>query len=452
MYGTLFSAVSKYHMRVNDVFSQEDILSQNLKYKLFRKSYSAVEDQIHFAISAPGCRNVTGSVIISYVPTKELMGNIEVRLKIINVLEGERMAIKNSDVHVWTNFVSDLLFNVTVPPKHGILQIDKNGVVRNGTNFFTLYELHSNYLYYIHDGTETTEDHFTFLAISREEENFQYVGTVNINVTLVNDNSLVRTVDKVFNVVVGGKRLLTGEDLQYSDADINTKLSDIVYTCGELPNGELYNKLNTTAKITQFTQEDLNEKRILFKHRGSEYGKVNLWVTDGKFYVKGVLEIHASAPFIRVITNKKLVVQQGKYAIITKEHLIYDTNLYAFDRDVVYFVTSKPAFGRIVNTTTLKELKEFTHANVVDGLVGYLHEVATTNADEISLRIKCEDANTVAQLGVWMLPKSFWEPLVVKSHKSLAVEESTSACINRNIFEVSSKVVIVVFIVLCFID
>lgn len=438
LYGILFSAVSKYRLRVNDVFSQEDILSQHLKYKLFRKAYSPIEDEFNFVVSALGCKNLTEKFSISYVPSKENLEAIEVVLKTIYVNEGEVAAIKASDLYVWSDTISNLFFNVTVQPKHGELQVvGNNGLIRNRTNFFTLYELRSEELFYVHDSSESTSDNFTFLAVSSEQEDFEYVGTMYCNISLVNDNSLERTVDKTFNVVVGGKRLLTGNDLRYSDTDVNTNLSDIVYTCGDLPNGEIYNVMNLTGKITQFTQEDLDNDRILFKHKGSEYGKVNLWVTDGKFYVKGVLEIHASAPFIRVVTNKKLIVQQGQSAVITNQHLIYNTNLYAFDRNVVYRVTQKPTFGRVVYTTNLKVVDEFTHEDVVKGRISYMHDVISSDADEISLRISCEDVTTVAQLGVWMLPKSFWEPLVIKNHKSLMVEESTSANINKNIFEVN---------------
>lgn len=441
MYGVLLSAVSKYRLRVNDVFSQEDISSQYLKYKLFRKAYSPIEDEFDFVVYAPGCKNVTSKLLINYNPEKEILDAVEVTLRTIRVNEGEAALVRNSDLYLGSNAISDLFFNVTVKPNHGILQIvSGNGVLRNDTSFFTLYELRLEQVYYVHDGSESVVDDFTFLALSmREEEDFQYVGKMKFNVTLVNDNSLIRVVDKVFNVVVGGKRLLTGEDLKYSDADVNSKLSDIVYTCGDLPNGEFFNVANSTIKITQFTQEDLDKGRILFKHKGSEYGKINLWVTDGKFYVKGILEIHASAPFIRVTTNKKLIVQQGKSSIITERHLTYNTNLYAFDKYVVYKVVTKPTFGRIINTTTTKDLFEFTHEDVIKGHVSYIHELIASDADEISLRIRCEDVTTVAQLGVWMLPKSFWEPLIIKNHKTLSVEEATSASINKNIFEVTSK-------------
>jgi chondroitin sulfate proteoglycan 4 len=44
----------------------------------------------------------------------------------------------------------------------------------------------------------------------------------------------------VFQIVMGGERLLTGQDLRYSDADIDTQPKDIVYTRRGIPNGGIY--------------------------------------------------------------------------------------------------------------------------------------------------------------------------------------------------------------------
>lgn len=45
---------------------------------------------------------------------------------------------------------------------------------------------------------------------------------------------------QVFQIVTGGERLLTGRDLRYSDADIDTQPTDIVYTRRGIPNGGIY--------------------------------------------------------------------------------------------------------------------------------------------------------------------------------------------------------------------
>lgn len=352
-FGYLYFGVSKYRMRVGDMFTQEDLLSLNLKYRLYHTSYSVIWDEVLYTVNAPGCRNVTGNFSIVYYPAKELLSKVRVTLERVHVEEGGRAVISLSHLNIQSGFVTGLLFNVTQPPANGILQIDRNNNVANGTEFFSLFELSSEQLFYLHDGSETRKDSFQFVAFSVDVD-FQYVGILDIDILLKNDNSPVRTVDRIFHVVVGGKRLITGEDLTYSDEDLDTKPSDIVYTCREASNGEIFNVVDLSTRITQFTQEDLNRRKILFKHTGPEYGKIKLWITDGQFYINSALEVQASAPFIHVFHNRKLIVQHGKMATITEQHLSYDTNLYAFNEDVIYEITAKPTFGRVVHSENFK--------------------------------------------------------------------------------------------------
>lgn len=352
-FGYLFFGVSKYRMRIGDTFTQEDLSSLNLKYRLYHTSYSVVWDEVLYTVNSRGCRNVTGNFSIVYYPANELISKVRVTLERLHVEEGGKASISLSHLNIQSIYVTELIFNITQTPAYGILQIDKNNNVENGTEVFTLYEIRSSQLFYLHDGSETRHDSFKFVAFSKDVD-FQYVGVFDIDVVFKNDNSPIRTVDKVFHVVVGGKRLITGDDLKYSDEDLDTKPSDIFYTCRDASNGEIFNTADLSTRITQFTQEDLNARKILFKHTGPEYGKVKLWITDGQFYINSALEVQASAPFIRVFNNRKLIVQHEKMAIITQEHLSYDTNLYAFNEDVIYEITTKPTFGRVVNSENVK--------------------------------------------------------------------------------------------------
>lgn len=353
-YGYLFSAVSKYKMRNQDSFTQEDILSKYVKYRLYRKSYSDIEDTINFIVIAPGCKNVTGNVTIIHQPSQQVRSSINVMLKRIQVEEGSKLKIAKSFLNIEVTDIINLTFNVTKLPKHGILQIFYNEIIRNATNYFTLNELHSGQLYYVHDDSETRQDQFDFMAISSEEDNFEYVNTFSIDISLKNDNAPVRVIDKVFYVVVGGQKYLTGDDLKYEDKDLDTQPTDIVYSCREISNGDIYSTKNPSQNISKFTQADLNKNFILFKHRGSEYGKMKFGITDGQFYLMGNLEIQASAPFIQVTTNKKLVVQHSKSSILTSQHLTYSTNLFASDEDVIFEVINKPTAGKITHNNKVK--------------------------------------------------------------------------------------------------
>lgn len=348
-YGHLFSPDTKYRMRACDMFSQEDIASQNIKYRLFQKSYSDVDDDFSFVVLSPGCNNVTGNLTIKYSVPMEDRSKVNVNLRPLEIDEGQTGVLDPSHLYLHAEFVTDLTYNVTEGPKYGFFQINKEEVIRNNTDYFTLNELKNNYVHYIHDGSETQSDSFMFLALSTVEDNFQYVGHFDFKINLKNDNSPVRVFDNIFHVVVGGERPLTGKDLKYTDADLGTITSAIVYIS---TNGYFYNIANKAQKITEFSQEDLDNNRIIFQHKGPEYGKVRLWVTDGQFHVNGILEIHASAPFIRVIMNKKIIVQHDKMVILASEHLMYSTNLYAFDTDVNYEVMKKPMFGKVILSKT----------------------------------------------------------------------------------------------------
>lgn len=347
-YGYLYFTDSRYRLGYYDIFTQEDIIARNVKYRLHRKSYSPIYDVILFSVIAPGCRNVTGNITVLHQPSNETLARVHTVFERLQVEEGEKTNIAVSHLNIHSDSITDLFFNVTTPPKHGILQVVKDGIERNKTNYFTLHELTMNQLFYIHDDSETRTDSFEFMALSREEENFQYVETIHIDILLKNDNTPVRKVEKVFYVVVGGQKLITSDDLKYIDPDIDTKPSDIVYTYRDLHSGGIFNSKNTSVELLKFTQSDLDKNLVLFKHNGTAQFKIHLWITDGSNFVQGNLEVKASAPFISVYNNRKLYVKHGAIATIKSDHLSYMTNLYAVDEDVVYEITSKPKFGKIV--------------------------------------------------------------------------------------------------------
>ena len=97
---------------------------------------------------------------------------------------------------------------------------------------------------------------------------------------------------------------MTNEDLCFVDYDIDTQPEDIKYSHHALPNGELVKASNPTEPVFEFTQADLNEHRILFKHIGAAFGRIMLWVSDGQFYASTELKVRASPPFIQVSSSR----------------------------------------------------------------------------------------------------------------------------------------------------
>ena len=95
-----------------------------------------------------------------------------------------------------------------------------------------------------------------------------------------------------------GQRLLTSEDLCFVDYDIDTRPEDIKYSHHALPNGELVQASNPTEAVFEFTQADLNERRILFKHIGAAFGRIMLWVSDGQYYASTELKVSQACNFV----------------------------------------------------------------------------------------------------------------------------------------------------------
>ena len=111
---------------------------------------------------------------------------------------------------------------------------------------------------------------FTHFFILGRGHDFQYVGVFHIHVILKNDHTPTQVVDKIFQVVENGQRLLTNQDLLFVDNDIDTLPINIKYSHHALPNGELVRADTPTEPVFEFTQEDLND----------HYNKLNLNKTN----------------------------------------------------------------------------------------------------------------------------------------------------------------------------
>ena len=149
----------------------------------------------------------------------------------------------------------------------------------------------------------------------------------------------MRTVDKVFRVVSGGERLLTGRHLHYEDADADTSPADVLYKRQDVANGGLYLAAQPNAPVMEFTQADLDAGRLLFRHQGVEAAQMPLWVTDGQFYANGVLDIRASAPYVELTNNSRLVVRHGGAATFTTVNLCADSNVNSLPEQLTFQVS-----------------------------------------------------------------------------------------------------------------
>ncbi|XP_059478684.1 chondroitin sulfate proteoglycan 4-like isoform X2 [Neocloeon triangulifer] len=436
---------SESYVQDRGTFTQHDINSGKLRYALKRRAYSRIHDEFTFRVSSksvnngePGTDLITFSLVHIPGPTSD---PLRVTLEPVEVSEGGQVVVSLSHLNLAMARISMMSYNLTRGPRHGRIDVLKNAssmVARHNATFFDSREIAAERVIYIHDDSETRKDSIHFLAFAPD---FQYLGTLHFNVVLKNDNKPVRTIDRVFRVVKGGERILTGNDLRYEDLDIDTKPEDIFYQRRGIPNGGLYSAAEPKTPVFQFTQADLDAGRILFRHDGGEeLGKVTLHINDGDSDTIGELEFRASAPYIEIANNSGLIVQKAVAAPLNPANLSIETNVNAKAEEIRYTVQEPPSHGRL--ELDGEESKTFTQLNVEQGNVVYKHDGGKALKDHFRFRVDAkEQAFAEGRFEFKIFPAVYWEPLSFTVNKTLHVEESTSVPLGPSVLKVEHSLI-----------
>ncbi|XP_017754048.1 PREDICTED: LOW QUALITY PROTEIN: chondroitin sulfate proteoglycan 4 [Eufriesea mexicana] len=431
-YGNLF--LSSRKLEIGDTFTQEDIDSGKLKYRLFKRAYSTILDEFAFKVSAPQCIDLHSILKFRHYLSKNVKPLDSVES--LRVDEGSRVPLRILRTNPADNGVTSLTYNLTIIPRHGWLTVTNSSKShpRNNTSYFTSEELASQKVYYVHDDSETKEDSFQFVAIAADAVDFMYVGTFRVEVIMKNDNAPERMVHKVFHVVSKGERLLTNKDLAYVDKDIDTKPSDLTYTRRDTQRNGLYRVTNPTSQVYEFNQQDIDDGQILFKHQAEDHSKLEFSVTDGHFYTSGVLEIQASPPYIRLKESNGSIVQFNRSVALRSNDLDIETNVHTSDKDIKYTVLEKPKHGVLLKHG--RDTSTFNKENLRYGIVFYNHLGGSLTKDEFKFKVSTKGAETEGVFQIKIYPESYWQPLIVQNNKTVFVEEATSILLSRKSLEI----------------
>ncbi|MFP4313054.1 MAG: cadherin-like domain-containing protein [Alphaproteobacteria bacterium] len=181
---------------------------------------------------------------------------------VLSVDENAQATIVNTDLQVLDNdtAASDLVFTVTANPVNGQIELTTNPGVAITT--FTQDDINNNHLIYIHDGTETLSDSFTFDVTDGVEtvtgQSFDFtINPVNQGPSIVTNTGAT--------IVEGESLTLTNGMLDGNDNDDAN--ATLLYTASNLTNGHI-----EVSGVTQntFTQDDIDNSRVVFVHDGSE--------------------------------------------------------------------------------------------------------------------------------------------------------------------------------------
>jgi hypothetical protein len=278
---------------------------------------------------------------------------------------------------------SQLIYMVSTPPANGTLRL--SGVA---TTSFSQADILNGLVTYVHNGTQTGSDSFTF---SVTDGTTTVAGnTFNFTVTGVEGAPAVTT-NTGSTVARGGTDTISSAELTTTDSNTAPELLIYTVTQGPFSGAIRLNGLQTST----FTQANINSGAVTYVHNNSATTGDNFRfnVSDGTttlmnntflFTVTGV----AGAPIIT--TNTGSTVARGGTDTISS------TELATADSDtppaqLTYSVTSAPANGTLLRAGV--PTGSFTQADINAGSVTYTHNGSQTSSDSFTFSIS--DGQTI---------------------------------------------------------
>uniref|UniRef100_A0A8C6P560 Chondroitin sulfate proteoglycan 4ba n=1 Tax=Nothobranchius furzeri TaxID=105023 RepID=A0A8C6P560_NOTFU len=431
----------------NSTFSQRNLTDNKVHYELVDRPYEDTTDRFKFQLVSKHAQSENYDFQFSI---KADANNVYITNKGLALKEGESKLITKEELFAETLSTADMFYTVISSPKHGrlarISQSNSNASYDNLLTF-TNQDITQERLMYIHDDSETTQDEFTFIASTSqgfksfivEDEIGSKEGTFNVSVQLLNDQKPIRVIDKVFHVVKDGQKLLTMEDLCYHDADSDYNDGQLIYTRRGIPLGDLVLANDTSHRLFQFRQQDLEERRVLFIHKGANTGRFVFFVSDGKHFVSSLLDVSADEPYLKVANNTGLLVQKGRSVTISTRNFTVGSNLdIRDDHEVIFKLDEAPKFGAVYHNET--SVESFTLADMKDQLISYKHGDSRHLADHFCLTVKTKGLQVTERVAVKVYLESHQRPPIVQHREALLVEEGKPVKIDETKLEVSVSV------------
>lgn len=250
----------------NSTFCQKDITDGALRYELLHGVQDDTRDVVSFQVFSAHANWTTHDFRINIRADSP---TVTVTNRGLTVPEGGSRVINKDLLFTHTGSQREVQYSITARPRHGWMRrinLSNSTSINDNIATFTNQDIAAERIMYVHDDSENKEDSFTFQILlykhkhgSRREDGSPAQHTFNISVLLANDQRPARVVDKVFHVARDGQRLLTLEDLRYRDDDSDFEDSWLVYTRRGIPMGELVLASDTSHKLYEFTQKDLEK-------------------------------------------------------------------------------------------------------------------------------------------------------------------------------------------------
>ncbi|KAF3855139.1 hypothetical protein F7725_023194 [Dissostichus mawsoni] len=417
--------LSDTELAEGDIFTQKDILENTVSYRVHVQRAVESIDQFQFRVIA----NDQYSPLYTFPITILANADAPVAPVLTNerlfVLQGGEYTLNNKFLWMHSPGSTDIVYRVTQGPKYGRLIRDSppgqprfEGAIR----VFSNEDLQFDRLIYKHDGSKTSSDEFRFSAESQDNQE-----TINdvfrITIQSKNEHAPVRVVDKFFNIVRHGQRLLTTEVIQFKDDDSGFNDTQIVYAREGILSGNIVSTSNPSQPLFRFTQADLRDKKILFIHHGADRERFPLQVSDGFHKTTALLEIQAGEPYLRVVNNTIIVIDHGSTKTFNTTLLSADSNMDVRDDSEIKFqITTPPSNGKIIVSGI--ESSEFTQEDLKKGVISYEHNYESLRSkDSFGFTVQARGHSEDGTFRIRIFKQGYFsEPEVVNNEVIISYE------------------------------
>ncbi|XP_069899476.1 chondroitin sulfate proteoglycan 4 [Dipodomys merriami] len=424
-------------------FTQDDIHAGRVSYVATTRESQATEDAFRFRITVPPHFSplYTFPVHVGGDPDAPVLTNA-----VLSVPEGGHATLTPQHLFIKSLHGDSYVYEVIESPRHGRLVWQPPRDAAAPVTTFTNDDLRRGLLQYRHDHSETTEDDVPFVATRQGESSGgdaaweEVRGVFRVAIRPVNDHAPRQVVNRVFRVARGGRRLLTTDDVAFSDADSDASDAQLVLTRKDLLFGSVVAVDDPARPVYRFTQEDLRAGRILFVHSGADHGWLQLQVSDGQHQTTAMLEVQASEPYLRVANGSGLVVPQGGQGTVDTAAFHLETNLdIRSGEEVHYRVTAGPRWGQLLRAG--QPATAFSQQDLLDGKILYSHNGSLAPRDAVGLSVEAGPVRADAILQVTIMLDSTPAPPQLLRHQKIYAFQGDAARIGREQLEVSQEAV-----------
>ncbi|XP_045894412.1 chondroitin sulfate proteoglycan 4 [Micropterus dolomieu] len=419
-----------------DVFTQKDILDSIVSYRVrVQRAVNSI-DQFQFRVLADDQYSPLYTFPINILANADAPVLTNERLV---VLQGGELTLNKNYLWIQSPGITDFMFQVTQEPKYGRLIRDSPpGLPRfeGAIRVFSSEDLQLGRLIYKHDGSKTSNDEFHFSAFNQGAKILDSQATVSgvfrISIQSKNEHAPVRVVDRVFNVVRHGQRLLTTDVIQFKDDDSDFNDTQIVYAREGILSGNIISTSNPSQALFRFTQADLRDKNVLFIHHGADRERFSLQVSDGFHKTTALLQIQAGEPYLRIVNNTIIVIDHGSTKTLNTTLLSADSNMdIRDDSEIIFQVTSPPSDGRIIVSGI--EASVFTQEDLKKGVVSYEHNYESLRSkDSFSFTVQARGHSEEGTFRIKIFKQGYLSEPEVKTNEVIISYEGEHTIINED--------------------